>query len=148
MADNMISAALSRQKGLMKELTSLANNIANADTAGYRGEGVMFSEYVKALEGSDSLSMTRAHARTIDLTQGDIITTNGTFDLAISGEGFFLVETPEGSRLTRAGAFTTNELGELVDGEGRRVLNNGEGPIAIPEGVSSVSVNSEGDVVA
>ncbi|MEM9262839.1 MAG: flagellar basal body rod C-terminal domain-containing protein, partial [Pseudomonadota bacterium] len=38
--------------------------------------------------------------------------------------------------------------GELVDGEGRRVLNNGEGPIAIPEGVSSVSVNSEGDVVA
>lgn len=148
MADNMISAALSRQKGLQKEITTLANNIANANTTGFRAEGVVFSEYVKALDGADSLSMTRAAGRTIDLSQGAIITTNGTFDLAISGDGFFLVETPGGSRLTRAGAFALNDQSELVDLEGRRVLNEGEGAIAVPQDAGEFSVSSTGDVVA
>ncbi|MBI1393846.1 MAG: flagellar basal-body rod protein FlgF [Alphaproteobacteria bacterium] len=142
----MISAALSRQAGLQKELLAVANNIANANTTGYRAEGVIFSEYVKALDGADSISMTRANAHSIDLTQGEIIATKGQFDIAIAGEGFFLLEGNDGPRLTRAGVFALNEQSELVDPEGRKVLNEGEGAIAIPQGAKSVTFSPTGEV--
>ncbi|MEO1014247.1 MAG: flagellar hook-basal body complex protein [Pseudomonadota bacterium] len=148
MADNMISAALSRQKGLMKELLTVTNNIANADTAGYRAEGVVFSEYVEALDKSDSLSMTRAAGRTIDMSQGEIITTKDPLDIAISGDGFFLVETEGGPRLTRAGHFSLNHQGEIVDNEGRRVLGEGASAIAIPQGAQEIAVSAGGDISA
>ncbi len=146
MADNMISAALSRQKGLMKELLTVTNNIANADTAGFRAEGVIFSEYVDTLNEGDSLSMTRAAARTIDLSQGELILTDDPFDLAITGDGFFLVETPGGPRLTRAGGFSLNEQSELVDQEGRRVLGEGDAAISIPQGDGEIAVSAGGDI--
>ena len=49
--DNAIYAALTRQSGLMQEMQSIANNMANASTTGFRREGVVFSEYVDALDG-------------------------------------------------------------------------------------------------
>ena len=71
---------LTRQTGLMREVQTLANNIANASTAGFRREGVVFSEYIQRLADAPSLSMARASARNIDLTQGEISVTGGSFD--------------------------------------------------------------------
>ena len=99
--------ALTRASGLAKELQSVANNIANLSTTGYRREGVIFAEMVQALpvEGG-SVAMTAARARYFDELQGALEETGGTLDLAIEGEGYFMVMTPQGERLTRAGAFS------------------------------------------
>ena len=89
--------ALTRQSGLAKELQSVANNIANLSTTGYRREGVIFAEEVEALplEGG-SVAMTAARARYTDELQGSLEETGGTLDLAIEGEGYFTVMTPAG----------------------------------------------------
>ncbi len=132
----------------MKDLDTIANNIANADTMGFRREGVVFSEYVKALSTGDSVSMTRADTRLVDFSQGALTQTEDPLDLAIEGEGFFLIETPEGPRLSRAGGFSLNENGEIVDPKGRRLLDLGESPIGIPPGTQSITVTRDGSIEA
>lgn len=147
--DNASYAALTRQSGLMREMQTLANNIANASTTGFRAEGVMFSEHVKALGPDDpSLSMATATVRDTVMTQGSLSQTGGTFDLAIEGEGFFLIETPGGQRLTRAGAFTPNENGDLVTQDGDAVLDAGGAPVFIPQGVGAIGIGPDGTISA
>lgn len=147
--DNAIYAALTRQSGLMREMRTVANNIANANTTGFRREGVVFSEYMVSLDDRrETLAMANARGRMVDLRPGALTMTNGRFDLAIEGEGFFLVETPQGPRLTRAGAFTPNSDGELVDMSGNPLLDDGQAPIAIPDGVSHVGIGPDGTITA
>jgi flagellar basal-body rod protein FlgF len=65
-------ATLTRQSGLMREMGVVANNIANASTTGFRREGVVFSEYVTALDQDPSLSMAYASGRDVDLSQAGL----------------------------------------------------------------------------
>ena len=147
--DNAIYATLTRQSGLMAEMRVVANNIANANTTGFRREGVIFAEHLSALDRhGDTLSMAHARGRMLDLDQGVLTQTNGNFDLAIEGEGFFLVETPEGNRLTRAGAFLPSPEGELMTADGFRLLDEGMAPIIVPSGASDVAVGADGTLSA
>ncbi len=146
--DNAIYAALTRQSGLMREMQVVANNLANISTTGFRREGVVFSEYVKALDGAPSLSMARASARAIDLSQGEPTRTGGTFDFAIQGEGFFLIETPQGERLSRAGHFTPGPEGELTNPDGYRLLDQGGAPVVVPPGAADVALARDGTLSA
>lgn len=147
--ENATYTALTRQSGLMREMRVVANNIANLSTTGFRTEGVIFAEHVRALGPDDeSLSMATASARDTVLAQGTLTQTGGSFDLAIEGDGFFLVETPGGERLTRAGAFTPNENGDLVTPEGFRVLDAGGAPVFIPQGAGPVGIAPDGTVSA
>ncbi|MDZ4093322.1 MAG: flagellar hook-basal body complex protein [Paracoccaceae bacterium] len=139
---------LARQSGLMREMQVVANNIANASTTGFRREGVIFSEFVSRLDDAPSLSMARASARNIDLSQAGINQTGGTFDFAIQGEGFFLIETPQGERLTRAGSFTPSAEGELVNPDGYRLLDQGGAPVFIPPDVGEVALAQDGTLSA
>lgn len=147
--DNAGYTALTRQTGLMREMQSVANNLANMSTTGFRKEGVIFSEYVKALDGrEDSLSMALASGRMTDESQGALSQTGGTFDLAIEGEGFFMVETAAGERLTRAGAFTPNGEGELVTMDGNRLLDNGGSPVFVPPDARAITIAPDGTLSA
>ena len=147
--DNATYAALTRQSGLMSELQIVANNIANANTTGFKAEGVMFSEFVASLgPDSDSLSMATARVKLTDRTQGTLSQTGGPFDLAIEGDGFFLIDTPDGQRLTRAGSFTPNENGELVTMDGNRVLDAGGAPVFVPAGTGPVGIAADGTISA
>lgn len=139
---------LARQTGLMTEMRTIANNIANASTTGYRREGIVFSEYVVAAEGAPSLSVAAGRARTIDLSQGPLAETGGAFDLGIEGAGFFLVATPDGDRLTRAGHFTPNDAGELATPQGHLLLDSGGAPVLVPPDVASIAVARDGTVSA
>lgn len=142
--ENAIYATLTRQSGLMREMQVLANNIANITTTGFRREGVVFAEHVKALDTVPSLSMARASARAVDLTQAEITETGGQFDFAIRGDGFFLIETPDGERLSRAGHFTPNAEGDLVNPDGFRLLDAGGAPVAVLAGVGRVQLATDG----
>jgi flagellar basal-body rod protein FlgF len=147
--DNAIYTALTRQSGLMAEMRAVANNIANASTTGYRREGVIFSEFVHALApGDPSLSMATANVRDTRLDQAPLTQTGGTFDLAIEGEGFFMVEGPAGPMLTRAGAFTPSAEGELVTLDGYRLLDAGGAPVLAPVGAASIAFAADGTMSA
>jgi flagellar basal-body rod protein FlgF len=141
-------ATLNRQSGLMREMGVVANNIANSSTTGFRREGVVFSEFVAALDQDPSLSMAHASGRHVDLSQSTLSQTGGNFDFAIQGEGFFLIETPEGNRLTRAGSFTPSSEGELVTPDGYRLLDAGGAPVFVPPDAKGVSLAADGTLSA
>lgn len=145
--DAALYTTLNRQSGLMREMGVVANNIANSSTTGFRREGVVFSEYVAALDRDPSLSMAHASGRHVDLSQSTIAQTGGQFDFAIQGEGFFLIETPQGQRLTRAGSFTPSAEGELVTPDGYRLLDAGGAPIFVPP-EAKVAMSADGTLSA
>ncbi|PIE12430.1 MAG: flagellar basal-body rod protein FlgF [Rhodobacterales bacterium] len=144
--DNTGYVTLTRQSGLMREMRVVANNIANSATTGYRQEGLVFAEHVKGVENGPSLSMATAKIRNTSMAQGTLTQTGGKLDLAIEGEGFFLVETPNGERLTRAGNFTANGEGDLVTNDGFRVLDGGGAPVFIPPDATDLAVSADGTV--
>lgn len=147
--DNAIYTTLTRQSGLMQEMRTVANNIANVSTNGFRKEGVIFAEYISALEGAEpSLSMAHASGRVVNLAQAPLAQTGGAFDLAIEGQGFFQIETPQGTRLTRAGSFTPSVEGELVTPDGHRLLDLGGAPIFVPPDAGEVAVSQDGTISA
>lgn len=147
--DNAGYTTLTRQSGLMREMQTVAHNLANMSTTGFRREGVIFAEHVEALSGSEpSLSMATANTREIDLSQGSLTQTGGTFDFAIQGDGFFLIDTPQGQRLSRAGSFTPSAEGELVTADGYRLLDNGGAPIFVPPDARAISVAADGTLSA
>lgn len=147
--NNPIYATLTRQSGLMREMGVVANNIANMNTTGFRREGVVFAEHLSAIDRrGDTLSMAHARGRLIDLNQGVLTQTNGNFDLAIEGEGFFAVETPDGIRLTRAGAFMPSPEGELMTAQGYSLLDEGLAPLLLPAGAASTVVGPDGTLSA
>lgn len=147
--DNAIYTALTRQSGLMREMRTIANNIANANTTGFRREGVIFSEYMVPLDrNGETLAMANGRGRIVDLSQASLTQTNGQYDVAIDGKGFLMVQTPQGPRLTRAGAFMPNSEGELVNPDGYQLLDDGQAPIVIPAGARSVGIGIDGTISA
>jgi flagellar basal-body rod protein FlgF len=144
--ENSTYTTLTRQSGLRHEMQIVANNIANAATTGFRQEGLVFSEYVQALRGDTSLSMASAQVRNTSTMQGALIQTAGTFDLAIEGDGYFLVETPRGERLTRAGNFSPDAQGDLVTPDGYRLLDAGGAPVFVPTDVTDLGIASDGTI--
>ena len=139
---------LTRQSGLMREMQVVAHNIANAATTGYRQEGMVFSEYVQRMREAPSVSMGYGNAGGTSQVQGPLTETGGRFDLAIEGDGYFLIETPDGDRMTRAGNFTPNAAGDLVTMDGLRVLDAGGAPVFVPPGVTDLTIASDGTISA
>ncbi len=140
MDDSLYYLAVNRQRGLTTELTTIANNLANIDTSGYRREGLVFSEFVIGREGAQSLSMADLNARFASSQPGSLRITDAPLDLAIEGEGFFAIAEEDGIRLTRAGRFQRAPDGLLVMADGKPVLDAGEAPIFVPpEGQIAIS---------
>ena len=114
---------LSRQSGLLSQMDAIANNIANASTTGFKREGTVFAEFITTGGDGPSLSMGFANTRAVDLQQAPVSATGGTFDFAVEGTGFFLVQTPQGQKLTRAGSFTPRADGTLQTADGHTLLD-------------------------
>jgi flagellar basal-body rod protein FlgF len=143
--ENAIYAALARQSGLRQELQAIAHNIANTSTNGFKRESLVFTEHlVPSVSPNLSVSMAIAGSQTTDWSQGELIQTFGKTDLAIQGEGYFLLETQDGHRLTRNGSFTLSPTGEIVAQDGARLLGEGQAPIGIPLGSGDIGVGSDG----
>lgn len=120
----------------------LANNLANINTPGFKADQMHFSE---VLAGTAQASVQAGQH--MELTQGTVAKTGNPLDLAISGDGYFVVDTPEGDRFTRDGMFTLDAAGMLVTAQGRPVLGQG-GPIAIDANAGPVTVTNTGEVWA
>ena len=146
--ENASYTTLTRQSGLMREMSVIANNIANANTTGYRQEGLVFSEVIQHVNDAPSLSMATARARATSLQSGTLTQTGGPLDVAIDGEGFFLIRTPEGDRLSRAGHFMPNAAGDLVTPDGHAVLDAGGAPLFVPATAGKITIANDGTMSA
>lgn len=138
--------ALSRQTALQRQMSVISNNLANLNTPAYRREGMMFEEVLRDTQRGETgeLSFVQDVATLIDTAEGPMETTGNPLDLAISGEGFFVIETEDGPRLTRHGSFQLNQDNELVTKQGRNVLDDQGNAIALPPEAADVTVTADG----
>ncbi len=146
---NAIYASLARQQGLMQEMQVVANNLANSSTTGYKTDRAIFAEFLVGTGPSqDSLSMGGLAGHAFKFEHGALNLTGGQFDLAVQGEGFFVLQTAEGPRLTRAGHFQLSPESTLVDGAGNSVLGAGGNPITLPEDATQIMIGNDGSISA
>lgn len=145
--ENTLYVALSRQLATNRQMDVIANNLANANTAGFKSEQMMFSEYLARPRGSGSVSFVQDLALARDLRDGDLERTGAPLDLAIRGKGWFVVDTKDGERYTRSGHFKLDAERRLVTASGDPVLGAG-GPIVFGRDDVDISINEDGTVRA
>lgn len=100
-----------------KNMEKISGNLANVNTVGYKREG-LFSEILKA-EGNSQIRSS------VDTSQGEIYETSNPLDLALVGEGMFVVQSSNGYEFTRKGNFNISDDGFLVDEQGNKVMGKG-----------------------
>ncbi|MDT8343320.1 MAG: flagellar hook-basal body complex protein [Thermohalobaculum sp.] len=147
MDDLLSSVVLNRQRGLDLELTTIANNVANLATAGFRREGLVFSEFVAATQTGDSVSIGDLNGRFASSMPGPLSVTGRSFDLAIEGrEGYFMLDRAGVPVLTRAGAFQISREGVLVSPAGEPLLDTGGAPILVPNDAGEILIGADGTI--
>ena len=139
--DNALLLGLQAQRVMERRMEVTANNLANVDTPGFKSDALVmyFDDETAAHADSDPTDIRFVRDVTLmrDMRQGPVAMTGNPLDVAIEGDGFFIVEGPSGPLYTRDGAFSLTGEGRLVTSEGRAVLNSGGAPIVFdPQGES------------
>ena len=130
----------------------LAHNLANADTPGFRAQRAVFAEFLARQDGAGTppggrtVHFVQDRATWREMQTGAMQVTGNPLDLAITGEGFFTVETPRGDRYTRAGRFSLGEGGRIIDMEGNPLLNTDGAPIAVSPNDTRIEVMGDGTI--
>jgi flagellar basal-body rod protein FlgF len=141
---------LSRQAGLRRQMEVVANNIANMNTIGFKGEHMMFVDHLVRGRGGEKPFPEKIHfvhdiATFRNGVEGEINQTSNALDVALAGQGYFVVQTPEGERYTRNGRFQLDQTGQLVTQEGFAVLTEG-GSIVLGPRDASINIARDGTV--
>jgi len=152
--ENAQLIGLSRQIALQRQMEVVANNMANLNTYGFKNESVLFENFVmpKARDHSfpladQQMNFTQDWATVHDFTQGGFTQTGNALDVALQGEGFFSIETPQGTRFTRDGAFKLDNTGTLVTSDGMPVMAE-TGVIRFSPNETGISFSPEGAVLS
>jgi flagellar basal-body rod protein FlgF len=144
--ENISYVGLSQQLVLQREIEITANNLANMNTPGYQAQAPLFIDYVNQagnrFEGS-VLHQVMDVSTYRNLNQGSLTQTFNQFDFAIQGEGYFAVQTSNGTQYTRDGGFSLNEQNQLVTKMGYPVMGDG-GPIVVPQEAVNVTLSQDG----
>jgi flagellar basal-body rod protein FlgG len=136
---------------LSRRYEAITHNMANANTAGFKRRVNSFSRVLDQMTragGPSQEIVGKVEAGTyIDHSQGALANTDRPLDVAIEGDGFFVVETPAGPRYTRNGAFQLSVDGQLVDARGRLIAGE-NGPITLPVDIPNgqVQISPEGNI--
>ena len=143
--DSGYYAACAGLRAQTQALEVVANNLANINTGGYRGQQPTFHSLLVNASGAAANPLNRAinnfnvlGGTRLDLSQGNLDRTGNSLDLAIEGSGFFAVQTPAGTLYTRKGNFQVSPNGQLTTSGGDQVLGT-EGPITLPSGTITIS---------
>jgi flagellar basal-body rod protein FlgF len=133
------------------ELETLSNNLANANTVGYKTERTFFSTFNKASASARNLPLTKyvndgtvLAARAIDFSQGASKSTGKSLDLAVEGDGFLVMQTPQGPRVTRDGRLKIGEGGQLQSLDGSPVLGKNGQPLTVDPAGGSITFSPDG----
>lgn len=135
------------------QLDTISNNIANASTVGYKTERTFFSIFNKAAAEGRGLPLSKdvndgtvLAQRGTDFSQGALKPTQRKMDMAIEGNAFFLVRTPQGIRATRDGRLKLGEGGEIQASDGSPVLGKNNLTIKINPDQGEISVQPDGTI--
>ena len=139
--DRGIFVALSGAMLHEKRLEVLTDNLANLNTAGFKMQKPVFEDSMPDAYGLRSFSSMKSTVT--DMSQGVAEKTGRPFDVAIMGNGFFAIQTPEGERYTRDGSFTIGPGGSLVTKQGHPVIGH-KGVIKVD--TSDVSIDAKGEI--
>jgi len=143
--DKMIHINLKAMQGIMNRQTAIANNMANADTTGFRAEIVNARALYVQGEGLASRASTSEAVVGADMNAGTVEMTGGPLDIALNGDALLGVQAPDGAEAyTRRGDLMVNESGLLTTGDGFPVLGQG-GPITLPQ-ADKISIASDGTI--
>ena len=152
LVENTFLVGLSQQLAARRSMDVIANNIANLSTPAFKREAVQFEEYLETVpateaEGGGTIDVAFVLDRGVvrDLTSGRFERTNGSLDFALSGPGYFVVETPDGERYTRNGHFQLDNEGRVVTDDGHVVQSDG-GAIAVQLQDSDIQVGPDGTI--
>jgi len=147
--DSGIYAAYTGLMARTQALDTTANNLANAGTNGFRAQHDYFSGVLAGGVDQDPETASQVGqsvngfgvlgGNRLDLGQGELQTTGNSLDLALEGQGFFAIQTTNGIRYTRDGAFARSSTGILQTSQGEPVLDANQKSITIPSGTVYVS---------
>jgi flagellar basal-body rod protein FlgF len=151
--DQGIYTAAAGAIAMEDRLNIISNNIANLNTTGFKKDQMSFEQYMKQL---DTSSLYPGQYRTvpidvlavsssIDLSAGAPVKTGNVLDIAVMGDGFFVVNTDKGTRYTRAGSFQLSTENTIITPQGYRVQGNG-GDITIDPEKSDIVIDSTGKI--
>jgi len=151
--ENAQLIALSRQTALRNQLDVVANNMANINTTGFKSQRLLFEEYLMPVAEAtefqapdETLSYVLDYQSITDFDTGGFKTTGNDLDMAIDGDGFFVVQMEDGSEAyTRDGAFVLSPDGQLVTADGRPVLTSG-GPISFSRNDGIIEIAKDGTI--
>jgi len=143
-------ASLSGNLKAEKRIDIIGHNLANINTPGYKRDKIGFEAMLAGTTNQVPQNTTadpilQKDQMYIDYSAGLTSPTGNSFDLAIEGDGFFVVESPEGMAYTRQGNFHLNATGELVTVDGYRVQGQG-GPVQIKG--SNIEIGNNGEITA
>jgi flagellar basal-body rod protein FlgF len=135
--------SLSAQVALRKRMDTIANNVANMNTVGFRASEVKF-EALLDKTGSANVAFSSTGTDYISRRNGGMVKTDNPFDVAVQGEGWFAIRTAAGTAYTRDGRLNLSETGTLQDINGNPVLDAGATPIVIDPTAGSPMIASDG----
>ena len=142
-----IEAVTSSIEALTQQYRTITHNLANASTIGYKRRVGAFSQVLNQQAAAEGASAKVVGAEAIDFSQGGLAETGRPLDLALHGQGFFVIDGADGPLYTRCGAFHVDRSGRLVDGSGRAVRGTtGLITIGLQAGPSQVKVSPQGHV--
>lgn len=140
---NGLYVAVSAQVALERRMETIADNIANMNTVGYRATGVSFaSEMAKA--GEDSLNYVSSGQNYLSRRIGGLVKTDNPLDFAIQGDGWFAIQTPTGTAYTRDGRMQLDQSGMLRTLSGDPLLDAGSAPILVDASAGPITVAADG----
>jgi flagellar basal-body rod protein FlgF len=128
--DSAMYVSLSAQVALERRLDTIAQNVANLGTVGYRADETKF-EAVLSKAGSDSPAYVSSGETYISRRAGGLTKTDNQLDVAVQGDGWFAINTPSGTVYTRDGRMRMLESGALQTLNGYQVLDVGRAPITL-----------------
>lgn len=141
-----IYVSLSGHVAIERRLATIANNIANLGTTGFRAEEVHFEAILSSFRGQATTYANQGDTY-LSRRAGALVPTGNPLDLAIVGDAWFAIDVGGGDVAhTRDGRFTLTEAGDLVTATGHAVLDAGGGPIAVDPAAGPVEIGNDGTI--
>jgi flagellar basal-body rod protein FlgF len=137
--------SLSAQMSLQKRLETIAHNLANASTAGFRAEEIKF-ESVLSLTAPDPVAFASAGTSFISRKSGEFVRTDNTLDVAVEGAAWLAITTPAGQVFTRDGRMRMTDAGELQTLNGHAILDVGGAPIRLDPNAGPPRIARDGTI--
>jgi flagellar basal-body rod protein FlgF len=141
--ENGFYVAVSAQVALQRRLETIADNVANMNTVGYRATGVSF-ETEMAQTGEASLAYVSPGSDYLSRGAGGLVKTDNSLDFAVEGDGWFAIQTPSGTAYTRDGRARIDESGTMRTLNGDPILDAGGAPIVIDGAGGRLTVSADG----